>query len=168
MQSAGKFDEGLVSLKAESIKIMPNYPSRIHTCPDSGAETHVVKLELDRGIPFASASKRLADFQADTLAAGKEGRTFAKENGFYISERHFGGTGKLLVLLATEIFNVGSGRRRFFRIVKPNIGAVASDWCAARALQLLRCACSCCACAAAAVRALQLLRLCLCVRCACD
>jgi hypothetical protein len=177
-KSAGKYDEGLVSLKAESIKVMPNYPSRIHTCPDSGAETHVVKLELDRGIPFSSATKRLADFEAETKAAGKEGRTFAKENGFYVSERHFGGTGKPLVLMATEIFNVGSGRRRFFRIVKvrrpraaaegssaacaacacaaltvpsfapvcccvpqPNIGAVASDWCAPASC--MRCAHPC-------------------------
>lgn len=43
-KSSGTWDEGLVALRAESIKLVQDYPARIHSCPTSGAETHVVKL----------------------------------------------------------------------------------------------------------------------------
>ena len=47
-KSSGKWDEGIVSLKAESIKALPGFPRRIHTEASSGAETKVVKIQLDR------------------------------------------------------------------------------------------------------------------------
>jgi hypothetical protein len=135
-KSEGKWDEGLVALKAESIKLVSGYPSRIHTCPDSGAETHVVKLALDRGVPFASAQQRLRDFEADAAAA--PGRNATADNTFYISDRNFGATGKRTVILATEIWNAGgTGRRRWFRVVRVRLR------CAVQARACVRlCVCS--------------------------
>jgi hypothetical protein len=131
-KSSGRWDEGLVSLKAESIKLVDGYPARIHTCQESGAETHVVKLELDRGVPFASALKLLRDFEADTKAHAAPGRIFTKENSFYVSTTfsNYAGTGKPVIALATEIWNSGSGRIRHFRVIKAR-----AQHCAPRATQ---------------------------------
>ncbi len=112
-KSSGKWDDGVVSLKAESITACDGFPSRIHSCPSSGAETHVLKLALDRGVPFETAVKRLKEFEADAQAMG---RVFAPQNGFYKSTyvTHAGGTDKPIVLFATEIWtgNVSTAHRR--------------------------------------------------------
>ena len=128
-KSRGNWDEGLVALKAESIKLVDGFPSRIHTCHISGAETHVVKLQLDRGIPFSSALKRLHDFKAECEAAAPgAGRTYTEKNGFWLSSNPARNhpEGKPFIVVATEIW-AGTGRRQF-RVAKPNIGNVYSHW----------------------------------------
>jgi len=127
-KSSGKWDEGIVSLKAESIKALPGFPRRIHTEAHSGAETKVVKIQLDRGVPFDVAVKRLADYKAEILAAKQ---TVPPETGWYRSTyvRRAGGTEHPFVVLATEIWtgNVGgrnNNRQRHFRICRPNNGYV--------------------------------------------
>jgi hypothetical protein len=128
-KSSGTWDEGLVALRAESIKVIDGYPARIHSCPTSGAETHVVKLELDRGIPFESALKRLQDFKAECEAAAPgAGRAFTEKNGFWISSNgaRNGPEGKPFIILATQIWT--GSRRASFRVAKPNIGNVHGHW----------------------------------------
>ena len=131
-KSEGKWDEGLISLRAESIKLLKDFPARIHTCPDSGAETHVVKVELDRGIPFASATKRFSEFKEAAEASGIAARAVQPENGFYRSNNLYGeqSNKKSLVICITEIWtgNTGRFRRRLFRVLKPNIGNTAAQW----------------------------------------
>lgn len=81
-KSSGQWESGIVSLKGESVQVLPGFPRRIHTCPTSLAETCVVKVELDRGVPFASAMKHLDAYKAELTAAG---RSIAQECGFYRS-----------------------------------------------------------------------------------
>ena len=128
-KSKGNWDEGLVQLKAESIKLVEGFPSRIHTCHISGAETQVVKVELDRGIPFSSALKRLHDFKAECEAAAPgTGRVYTDENGFWVTTNPARNhpEGKPFIVVATEIWS--GTRRRQFRVAKPHIGNVVSQW----------------------------------------
>lgn len=123
-KSSGKWDDGVVSLKAESISAVPGFPTRIHTDPNSGAETKSLKLMLDRGVPFDVALKRLTDFKSEAEAAN---RPFSPDNGFYkatyLAGKHFAQTDKPLVVLAVEVWtgNVATAHtrlRRAFRICR--------------------------------------------------
>jgi hypothetical protein len=127
-KSSGKWDEGIVSLKAESIKALPGFPRRIHTEAHTGAETAVVKIQLDRGVPFDVAVARLASYKAEITAANQP---VASESGWYRSTytRRAGGTDHPFILLATEIWTGitpgrNSNRQRHFRVCRPNLGYV--------------------------------------------
>jgi len=131
-KSQGKFDQGVVNMRAERITCFPGFPSRIHSDPDSGAETFVVKLELDRGLRFATALQRLQAYKADCdAAAGKAAaqgipnpRPFKAENGFYVSTTfsNYAQTGRPLVIMTTEVWRAGNSGGRLFRITRPNLG----------------------------------------------
>jgi hypothetical protein len=130
-KTSGSFDDGVVSLKAESLSVTPGFPSRIHTCPISGAETHVMSLELDRGVSFEAALARLRSAEQSwdaAVAAGRARPWDAKGNGFFrMKGQDFLATGRANVMLVTEVWTgiVGDRRaraRKCYRILKPNIG----------------------------------------------
>ena len=136
-KTSGSYDDGVVSLSAESVKVLPGFPSRIHTCPTSGAETHVISLELDRGVSFDAALARLRSAEQNWTAAVAAGRARpwdANGNGFYkVKGQDFLATGKPTVCLVTEIWTgvVGDQRaraRKVYKILKPNIGNSPSRW----------------------------------------
>ena len=130
-KTSGAFDDGVVSLKAESLKVTPGFPSRIHTCPISGAETHVMSLELDRGVSFEAALARLRSAKQSwdaAVAAGRARPWDANGNGFFkVKGQEYLATGRPLVMLVTEIWTgvVGDQRARAskcYSVLKPNIG----------------------------------------------
>lgn len=70
-KSRGLWDDGIVDLRAPSIIVAKGFPRRIHTCPTSGAETHVLKLRIDRGFTFARAQKDFDSYkEADRVHGG--------------------------------------------------------------------------------------------------
>jgi len=109
-KSAGKYDEGIVSLKASSVSVCPGFPRRIHTDRASGAETAVVKLELDRGVSWDAVQQKWADYKASFTDSGLP---VPKEAGFYRTtyQRNCAGTSKSFVIFAYEI-NTGGGTGR--------------------------------------------------------
>jgi len=121
-KSEGKYDDCIVALKAERISMVEGYPQRVHTCPDSGADTNIVKLELDRGVKFQDAKEKL---QAVKQYWEESGRRLKKDSGFYVSRpsytNNWAQTGKPRVLMATEVWrSAGTTGGRWFRIQRPN------------------------------------------------
>ena len=131
-KTSGAWDDGVVSLKSESLKVAPGFPSRIHTCPVSGAETHVLELDLDRGVSFDSALQRLRQAESDWVSAGRVWDS--NMCGFYkVSGQTALGTGKPHVGLFTEIWTGATSTahtrvRKCYKFVKPNIGLQVARW----------------------------------------
>ena len=48
-KSKGEFDDGVVTVSAESVTLVPGFPRQVHRCVDSGALTDITKLRIDRG-----------------------------------------------------------------------------------------------------------------------
>ncbi|KAK3287234.1 hypothetical protein CYMTET_5250 [Cymbomonas tetramitiformis] len=136
-KSEGKYDDGIVELRAESIKMKPNYPQQIYRCPESGTTTNLAILRVDKGVTFDSAKAKLAEHRA--LGARAQGalpdvRHSDADSGFWIGRRKYFNTGYPLIVLAVETarrYQAGQhyGHRRWFRIIRPNNGdAVSMDY----------------------------------------
>lgn len=72
LYSEGEFDDGVVTLSAESVTLVPGFPREVHRCADSGALTHITKLRIDRGLSFANAGMQLAGARAAAAVARRE------------------------------------------------------------------------------------------------
>ena len=56
-----KFDDGVVDIRGNAVKIEPGYPKRMGEDPMSKVELRVVKVGVDRGITFAHATHLLQE-----------------------------------------------------------------------------------------------------------
>eukprot|EP00899_Mesostigma_viride_P020862 jgi/Mesvir1/28778/Mv09258-RA.2 len=97
-KAEGTYHTGMISLKADKMTTKPGYPRVLSTCPSSGAQTSVVALELDCGMPFAAAQQRLRE---EIAAYGSQPGSV---DGFWVSTytRNYNHTGQPAVLLVTE------------------------------------------------------------------
>jgi len=121
-KSRGLWDDGIVDLRAPSIIVAKGFPRRIHTCLTSGAETHVLKLKIDRGFTFARAQKDFDSYKK--LTESTEGRAVTEQCGFYkMVDSNCAGTGRPRIILATEIYSqFRSSRDRRMRFCTPTQG----------------------------------------------
>ena len=60
-QEEHKFDDGVVDIRGNAVKIEPGYPKRMGEDPMSKVELRVVKVGVDRGITFAHAQGLLQE-----------------------------------------------------------------------------------------------------------
>ena len=81
-KSRGTFDDGIVSLAAESITVVPGFPRTIHRDRASGAVTQLCQISIDRGLSWEGALAKLADFEKLSAESAHE---VAPENGFWVS-----------------------------------------------------------------------------------
>ena len=51
-KARGTFDEGVVSLTAESVTMSAGYPRVVHTDEQSGATTQLCRISIDRYVYF--------------------------------------------------------------------------------------------------------------------
>ena len=125
-KARGTFDEGVVSLSAESVVMSEGYPRVVHTDESSGATTQLCRIEIDRGVTFANVLEKLAEFKRTCADTGHD---FANENGIWVSTKmtakerdvHGGGaeTSRPWILCATEVWRTHALGRRMFRIRRP-------------------------------------------------
>ena len=126
-KARGTFDEGVVSLSAESVAMSEGYPRVVHTDVASGATTELCRITIDRGVTFARVLEKLAQFKRTCVDTGHD---FADENGIWVStkitakerdEAKGGGaeTSRPWILCATEIWRTHALGRRMFRIRRP-------------------------------------------------
>lgn len=82
----GKYEGDVDTIAARDIRVLAPFPVKIHTDPESGGATTLMKVEIDRGMSFDEACAEL-----DRLNELSESRGVPTEhNGFWLSERHFG------------------------------------------------------------------------------
>jgi hypothetical protein len=90
-KSGGTFEDGIVSLQAESITVQPGYPQTIHTDRFSGGVTQVLHLTVLRGLSFDNAAAKLEEGleRAGGIGVGGGGvvRNIEDDSasGFYVS-----------------------------------------------------------------------------------
>ena len=121
-KARGTFDEGVVSLTAESVTMSAGYPRVVHTDEQSGATTQLCRISIDRGVTFQSVLDKLTQF---TKLCHTTGHDVSDENGIWVStritakERGEDGkeTSRPWILCATEIWRTHAMGRRTFRCV---------------------------------------------------
>ena len=83
-KARGTFDEGVVSLTAESVTMSAGYPRVVHTDEQSGATTQLCRISIDRGVTFQSVLDKLTQF---TKLCHTTGHDVSDENGIWVSTR---------------------------------------------------------------------------------
>jgi uncharacterized membrane protein YgcG len=117
-KSRGTFDDGIVSLAAESIVVVPGFPRTIHRDRASGATTQLCQISIDRGLSWEGALAKLSDF---TKLSEEGAHEVAPENGFWVStyQKHAAGTDKPWIICTTEIWKTHMLGQRVFRCRRP-------------------------------------------------
>ena len=125
-KSRGVFDDGVVSLVAESITVPPNTavptggqnPCVVHRDPASGAVTELCQISIDRGLSWNGALAKLSEFEKLSQASRHD---VSPENGFWIStyQKKAAGTDKPWILCATEVWKTHQMGQRVFRTRRP-------------------------------------------------
>jgi len=120
-KSEGRFDDGVVDLKANKITVKATVP--FYTDPVTAAKATLHTLQLDRGLPWDLALKELEAANERERAAGNSSHL----NGFY-SSRNDGSMGrKHQHLLIRKVYQYGQAERNTFyevyRVLRPNLGA---------------------------------------------
>ena len=59
-KARGTFDEGVVSLSAESVTMSAGYPRVVHTDEQSGATTQLCRLSIDRNAYFSLCTRAIS------------------------------------------------------------------------------------------------------------
>jgi len=127
-KSGGTFDDGIVVLRAESIKLMMP-PQALHMDPHSGALTNILTLCVDRGVAFIHALAQHLVFQAQPMLSLPNAQD--DHSGFYIanfSQGRCSDLGRPLVLLALSLQKVHRRSQRKMLVLRPNNGNAAPMW----------------------------------------
>ena len=99
-KSRGTFDDGIVSLAAESIAVVPGFPRTIHRDRASGAVTQLCQISIDRGLSWEGALAKLADFEKLSAESAHE---VAPENGFWVSTYQAGSLSRSIAQSAGRV-----------------------------------------------------------------
>ena len=84
-----KFDEGVVDVRGEAIKLSGGYPETIATEKSTGVKLEAYRLDVDRGISYDKAIELLND-----KGASNDGGQLMRGEGFYRSRRPMTGREK--------------------------------------------------------------------------
>ena len=123
-----KFDDGVVDIRGNNVKLEPGYPKKLGVDALSGVELRVVKVGVDRGTTFAMAQNLLRD----KAAANADGKPLRGE-GFYRSSRALIGRERedvraYALLIQKPIPAFALNARPLFKCFRPGtgLGAVVS------------------------------------------
>ncbi|GAQ77984.1 protein with Helicase_C domain [Klebsormidium nitens] len=113
-KSKGQFDDGIVSVSAESTKVVDT--TILHKDPGSGALTKLVALELDRGVSWEAAEAKFQTYLQSDYAVD------TPKNSYYIGDwsSNIGGTGHPFVILAMEQRKEYRRQCKYYRIIRPH------------------------------------------------
>mmetsp|Transcript_53934 Transcript_53934/g.159843 ORF Transcript_53934/g.159843 Transcript_53934/m.159843 type:complete len:808 (-) Transcript_53934:119-2542(-) len=122
-KSEGKFDDGVVDLKANQITLQRTVP--FYTDQTTKARSSLYTLSLDRGVSWAAAKAELDAANAREEAEGNRGHI----NGFYESKAFSGMMGRKhqhLVIRKQYQYGVAHQNRFYemYRVIRPNMGLV--------------------------------------------
>jgi len=128
----GEFDDGVVDIRGESVKVAANFPREMKKDPISGVPLLHFKLDVDRGLSF----KRAMEMLDEKAKSNETGKLYPRE-GFYVSKRPLIGREKegpngvkalaFLIQRPMSAFAVPSTYIHTYGIHRPNTGLGATD-----------------------------------------